>query len=226
MISTTKAIVLSALKYKDSSLIVTCYTLEYGVQSYILHYIFKSKKGKVNPAYFQLLSQLEIQVSNKPNQSLQKISEVKLNHTYTSLQTNIYKSTVALFLAEILHNCLKEEEQNIELYNYLEAALLWYDIHEFNANFHLLFLLKLSQHLGIYPDKENLEKDFFYHEKDTSNINQLKSLFGVNFDELHLIKYNSQMRQDILNEILQYFNVHLGVFKKPKSLKILHEVFN
>jgi DNA repair protein RecO (recombination protein O) len=226
MIATTKAIVLSALKYKDSSLIVTCYTMEYGVQSYILHHILKSKKGKLNPAYFQVLSQLEIQVHQKQNQSLHKISEVKLNHTYTSLQTNIYKSTVALFLAEILQNCLKEEEQNKELYHYLEAALLWYDIHDFNANFHLLFLLKLSQHLGIYPDTKNIYQDFFYHEQSSTKTDQLKALFGVNFDELHVIKYSSQMRQDILNEILQYYNVHLGVFKQPKSLKILHEVFN
>ena len=226
MITTTKAIVLSALKYKDSSLIVTCYTYDFGVQSYILHHIFKSKKGKLNPAYFQVLSQLEIQVNQKKNQTLHKISEVKLKHTYTTLQTNIYKSTVALFLSEILQHCLKEEEQNTELYNFLEAALLWYDIHEFNANFHLLFLIKLSQHLGIYPDKNNLSQHFFYYEKDSTKINNLKTLFGANFDELHLIKYSAQMRQDILNEILQYFNVHLGVFKKPKSLKILHEVFS
>ncbi|MGB1269046.1 MAG: DNA repair protein RecO [Flavobacteriaceae bacterium] len=226
MISTTKAIVLSVIKYKDNSLIVTCYTLDFGIQSYILHHVLKSKKGKLNPAYFQVLSQLEIQVNNKQNQSLQKISEVKLKHTYTSLQTNIYKGTVALFLSEILQNCLKEEEQNIELYNYLEAALLWYDIHEFNANFHLLFLLKLSQHLGIYPDITNLNQNFFRYEKNSTKIDQLRTLFGVNFDELHLIKYSAQTRQDILNEILKYFNVHLGVFKKPKSLKILHEVFN
>lgn len=226
MITTTNAIVISALKYKDSSLIVSCYTKDFGIQSYILHHIFKSKKGKLNPAYFQLLSQLEIQVNSKQNQTLHKISEVKLKHTYTTLQTNIYKSTVALFLAEILQNTLKEEEQNEELYLFLEAALLWYDIHDFNANFHLVFLIKLSQHLGIYPDINNLNQHFFYHEKDLRKITVLKTLFGVNFDELHTIKINTQIRQDILHETLQYFSTHLGVFKKPKSLKILHEVFN
>ena len=70
MLLTTNAIVLSALKYKDSSLIVSCYTKELGVQSYILHHIFKAKKGKLNPAYFQLLTQLEVQTNYKPNQSL------------------------------------------------------------------------------------------------------------------------------------------------------------
>lgn len=226
MIATTNAIVLSAIKYKDTSLIVSCYTQNFGVQSYILHHIFKSKKGKINAAYFQLLSQLEIQINFKQNQTLHKISEVKLKHTYASLQTNIYKSTVVLFLAEILQYTLKEEEENIELYDFLEASLLWYDIHDFNANFYLLFLLKLSQYLGVYPDVNNLNQDFFYHEKDSRKITILKDLFGANFDDLHTVNISTQMRQDILHEILKYFNVHLDFFKKPKSLKILHEVFN
>jgi len=226
MLLTTKAIVLSALKYKDSSLIVTCYTKELGVQSYILHHIFKSKKGKINPAYFQILTQLEIQTSNKPNQSLHKINDVKLQHNYQTLHTNIYKSTVSMFLAEVLQNVLKEEEKNTELYHFLEATFLWYDLHDFNANFHVLFLLKLSQHLGVYPDIDTLHLNFFNYEKDTQKINVLKNFLGTNFDALDSIKINAQIRQDILSEILHYFNVHLGGFKNPKSLKILHDIFN
>ena len=226
MLLTTNAIVLSALKYKDSSLIVSCYTKELGVQSYILHHIFKAKKGKLNPAYFQLLTQLEVQTNYKPNQSLHKITEVKLHHLYTSIHTNVYKSAVSMFIAEVLQNILKEEEKNIELYRFLEASLLWYDLHEFNANFHLTFLLKLSQYLGVYPDIDTLHLNFFNYEKDNHKIDVLKKLLGIHFDDLHTIKINAQMRQDILNEILHYFSVHLGDFKKPKSLKILHDIFN
>ena len=226
MLLNTNAIVLSALKYKDSSLIVSCYTKELGVQSYILHHIFKTKKGKLNPAYFQLLTQLEIQTNYKPNQSLNKITEVKLHHSYTSIHTNIYKSTVSMFIAEVLQSILKEEEKNTELYHFLEASLLWYDLHEFNANFHLAFLLKLSQYLGIYPDLDTLHLNFFNYEKDNQKIHILKNILGIHFDDLNTIKINAQMRQDILNEILHYFSVHLGAFKKPKSLKILHDIFN
>jgi len=226
MLLTTKAIVLSALKYKDSSLIVSCYTKELGVQSYILHHIFKSKKEKLNPAYFQPLTQIEIQTSYKPSQTLHKINEVKLQHSYLTLHTNIYKSTVSMFLAEVLQNVLKEEEKNSELYHFLEATFLWYDLHDFNANFHVLFLLKLSQHLGIYPDIDTLQLNFFNYEKDTRKINVLKNFLGTNFDTLDTIKINVQMRQDTLSEILHYFSVHLGDFKQPKSLKILHDIFN
>ena len=222
----TSAIVLSAIKYKDSSLIVSCYTKEIGVQSYILHHIFNARKAKINPAYFQLLTQLEIQTNYKHNQSLHKITEVKLLHSYNSIHSNIYKSTVSMFIAEVLQNILKEEEKNEELYDFLEASLLWYDLNNFNANFHLIFLLKISQYLGIYPDKETLNMNFFKHEKTNFKINILNELLGINFDSLYSIKINAQMRQNILNEILDYFSNHLGYFKKPKSLKVLHDIFN
>jgi len=225
MLLTTNAIVLSALKYKDSSLIVSCYTKELGIQSYILHHVFKAKKSKLNPAYFQLLTQLEIQTNYKTNQSLHKITEVKLHHSYTSIHTNIYKSSVSMFIAEVLQSILKEEEKNTELYRYLEASLLWYDLHKFNANFHLVFLLKLSQYLGVYPDLNTLHLNFFNYEKDNQKVHILKKILGIHFDDLNTIKINAQMRQDILNEILHYFSVHLGDFKKPKSLKILHDIF-
>lgn len=226
MLLFTKAIVLSALKYKDSSLIVSCYTEGLGLQSYILHHVYKTKKGKLNPAYFQLLTQLEIHTNYKPNQSLHKINDVKLHHTYSSLHTDIYKSTVSMFIAEVLQNVLKEEEKNHELYHYVETSLLWYDLHPFNPNFHLLFLLKLSQYLGIYPSLNNLHLNFFRYEKNNQKYTIFKTLLGTNFDTLNTIKINGQTRQDILSEILHYFSVHLGDFKKPKSLKVLHDIFN
>ena len=226
MLLNTNAIVLSAIKFKEHSLIVSCYTKEIGIQSYILHHIFKSKKGKLNPAYFQLLTQLEIQTDFKQNQSLHKISEVKLKHSYESMHVNIYKSTVAMFLAEVLQSILKEEEKNIELYNFIEASLLWFDLNSFNPNFHIAFLLKLCQHLGVYPDLETLERFFFRHEKNSTNIEILKEILGTDFDGINNIKLNSKIRHDILNEILDFFKIHLGDFKKPNSLKILHDIFN
>lgn len=222
----TTGIVLSKLKYQDHSLIVSCYTKDYGLQSYILHHILKKKKGKINPSYFLLLSQLELKTTKKNNQTLHKINDLKLLHHYSSLQTNIYKSTVTLFLAEVLQSLLKEEEENIRLYDFLESSLLWYDLNEFNANFHVVFLLKLSQYLGLYPNLKNLEQHFFVHEPNDIKINTLKKLLGINFDTLSNVKMTAQLRQEVLHEILHYFSVHLGSFKKPKSLAILHDVFN
>ena len=43
-IVSTKAIVLSSLKYSDTSLIVKCYTQEEGLKSYLIKGVLKAKK--------------------------------------------------------------------------------------------------------------------------------------------------------------------------------------
>ena len=112
MLIYTKAIVISKLKYRDNDLIVKCYTEHFGIQSYLLRGVLKSKTGKLKVAYFQLLSQLEINVNYKENRSLQSITEVKPFVFYQSVHTNVAKSAIVMFLAEVLSEILKEEEKN------------------------------------------------------------------------------------------------------------------
>ena len=116
MLVTTKAIVISKLKYGDNDLIVKCYTEHFGVQSYLLRGVLKSKKGKLRTAYFQLLSQLEIVVNYRQKRSLQTIKEVKPSAIYGSIYSNVSKSAIAMFLAEVLSGILKEEENNQSLF--------------------------------------------------------------------------------------------------------------
>lgn len=65
MLVSTKAIVLSAVKYGDSSLIVKCFTELSGVKSYLVKGVLSAKRGKIKPAYFQPLSQLEVVANHK-----------------------------------------------------------------------------------------------------------------------------------------------------------------
>jgi len=239
MLITTHAIVLSKLKYRDNDLIVKCYTKELGVVSFLLRGVLKSKKGSAKAAYFQLLSQLEITINYKENRSLQSLSEVRLNHLYSSLHTHVLKSAIVMFLSEVLSSALREEEQNETLFSYLETTLLWLDEQGDYANFHLLFLLNLSKYLGFYPDVTERELDHFnivegkfQLKQDFRNtitgedLNLLKKLLETTFDTLQNVKVNARQRQSFLNMILLYFELHLGSFKQPKSLKIFNQVFN
>jgi DNA repair protein RecO (recombination protein O) len=239
MLVKTEAIVLSKLKYRDNDLIVKCYTKELGVVSFLLRGVLKSKKGGAKIAYFQLLSQLQLTVNFKDNRSLQGLSEVRLNHLYTSLHTHVLKSAIVMFLAEVLSSALREEEENQTLFSYLETTLLWLDEQNDYANFHLLFLLNLTKYLGFYPDLANRELNYFnlvegkfqIHQDFRNTItgedlNLLKQLLETTFDSLNQVKINARQRQSFLNMILQYFELHLGSFKTPKSLKIFNQVFN
>ena len=185
------------------------------------------------------MSQLQIEENYKPNQSLHSIKEVKLSYIYKSLHTNIYKSAIVLFLSEILSNVLKEEEKNEDLFNYIKTALQYLDNEVSFSNFHLLFLLKLTRYLGFQPENLNDNYPYFNLESgifETSNhgiysvscknLTLLKRLLGTNFDALDSIKINAKQRQEFLNMLLYYFELHLGSFKKPKSLQVLNEVFH
>jgi len=239
MLIKTKAIVLSKVKYRDNDLIVKCFTQHRGVVSYLLRGVLSSKKGSSKAAYYQLLSQLQIEENYRKNQSLQAIKEVRMDFSYTSLHTNVYKSSIVMFLAEVLSSVLKEEEENQQLYHYLETTFRWLDVEDEFSNFHLLFLLNLTKHLGFYPDVSDTNQKYFNlnnglfepHKQNIysvsgENLANLKQLLGINFDALNTIKLNSKQRQSFLTMLLLYFELHLGSFKKPKSLLIFNQVFN
>ena len=239
MLITTNAIVLSKLKYREADLIVRCYTEQCGIVSFLLRNVLKSKKGSAKTAHFQLLTQLKLEVNLKNNRSLQAIKETKINHIYTSLHSNVLKSSIVMFLAEVLASSLKEEEQNKTLFSYIETTLLWLDVHSDYSNFHLLFLINLTKYLGFYPDTTHIEYAYFNlnagkfeeEKKDRyaitgENIILLKQLLGTTFDDLSHVKINHKQRQSFLSMILLYFELHLGSFKPPKSLQIFNQVFN
>jgi len=238
MMIKTKAIVLTSLKYGEADLIVKCLTEE-GVKSYLLRRILSGRSKKLKPGYFQPLSQLDISAMHNNKGNLNSISEVKISYLYQTVGIDIYKQSIALFLAEVLAYALREEENNPNLFEYIETALKWLDSHDNFANFHLVFLLQLTKYLGFYPDNKKHTVDFFDLEEGSfSNFKPLrnyvsgqklilfKSLIGIKFDDMVALKWNSESRQAILDVLLVYYEFHLPGFKKPRSLKVLKEVFN
>ncbi len=236
---TTDAIVLSSLKYGDTSLIVRAYTASDGIKSYLLKGILATKKGKLKPGLFQPLTQLEVVANHRNKGTLESIREAKVNHPYQTLHTDIAKNAMTLFLAEMLGNSIHEEEANRGLFKFLEASLQWMDTHDEIANFHIYFLLELTKYLGFYPDTNEMTAGCFDLQEgeftDTPSLNPMllgvnlgyfKTFLGINFDEIHTIKMKKENRRDLLKSLVLYFELHLQGFRKPKSLAILNEVFS
>ncbi|MGM5469293.1 DNA repair protein RecO [Flavobacteriaceae bacterium LMO-SS05] len=239
MLVKTNAIVLSKLNYRDNDLIVKCYTKQRGVVSYLIRGALKTQKGSSKTAYFQPLSLVLIDEQFRANRSLQSIKEVRIDYLYKTLHTDVLKSAIVMFLSEVLSSVLKEEEQNEQLYLFIENSLRCLDYEAEFSNFHLLFLIQLTKFLGFYPDDQNktnpyfnLSNGLFEPKKDVrysisgENLDLLKQLLGINFDRLNTIKLNSKQRHSFLNMLLLYFELQLGDFKKPKSLQIFNQIFN
>jgi len=239
MLVATRAIVISAIKYSEADLIVSCYTQVAGIKSYLLRSVLKSKKGKLKASYFQPLTQLELIAEHKNKGTLEYIKEAKVFHPYSSLHTNIVKSGLVMFLSEMLKNCIREEEPNTELYAFLENSFNWLDQNDEIANFHILFLMQLSMYLGFFPDASNIRNKYFnimegsFQSKDTSNyclegihIENFKRFFSINLETLYLVKLSKSERQNVLELILSYYSFHVQGYQKPKSLAVLNQLFS
>lgn len=236
MLIKTKAIVISSLKFQEKSLIVKCFTLSDGLKSYFVQSAFSSRKSNQKIAYFQPLTLLEIEANHKNKGTLEHFKEIKLATAYHSIHNDVYKSTIVIFLSEILHHSIQEEEKNENLFLFLESALLWLDNHEETSNFHLILMLEASKFLGFYPDISAIEakhfdikEGFFTPFLGTSCLSEhethlFKKLIDLKFDSDQKV-FAGIERQILLKILLDYYTIHLDGFKKPKSLDVLKEVF-
>jgi DNA repair protein RecO (recombination protein O) len=236
MLIKTKAIVLSAIRYQEKSLIVKCFTYSDGLKSYYIPSAFSLKKSNQRIAYFQHLTIIEIEANHKNKGSLEHIKEIKISTPYITINNNIYKSTIFIFLSEVLQYCIHEEEQNHALFEFLESAFIWLDNHDDVANFHLIFLIQLTKFLGFYPDDSDVgfphfdtSEGIFTSFEGISSLSEyqthlFKKLLQLQFDSNQKI-FNFQERQILLKITIDYYSFHLQGFKKPKSLEVLREVF-
>lgn len=234
MLIKTKAIVISSLKYQEKSLIVKCFTLSEGLKSYFVPNAFSSKKSSQKIAYFQPFTILEIEANHKNKGTLEYFKEIKLSYNFQTIPTDIIKSSIVIFLSEMLHHSIQEEEKNETLFTFLETALLWLDTHDEIANFHLIFLLGMTRFFGFYPENSTLP--FFemingvfveYQGTTCLNLNEtelLRQLISLKFESDKKLFVASE-RQTLLKILIDYYSIHLDGFKKPKSLDVLKEVF-
>ena len=239
MLVTTDAIVISSLKYNDNDLIVKCFTRDFGIKSYLIKGAFKSKKKKLSVAYFQLFSILSLEANHKDTRAIQYIREVKRKNNLAAVHQDVKKTSIVIFLCEVLSNILTEEEAHTELYNFIESSIITLDKSVKISNFHLLFLVRLTSFLGFYPNLDNSRLNYFnlaegeFQDKETNaycitgrTLTCFKSLLGTNFDVTKTLNLTHEEKRELLNMILVYFRLHLHGFKQPKSLSVLNQVFS
>ena len=155
MLEKVQGIVLRTVKVGDTKLIVDIFTLSHGRLSFVTTFSH-SKQSRSLLAFWTPLSLLEFQADIRlTSTSLPKPKDVRFYYNYKDSPFNPLKSTILLFLAEFISASLRNESTNVPLYRFLEMSLQYLDGITDSAslaNFHLIFLLRLSRFLGILPN--------------------------------------------------------------------------
>ncbi|MDH5397858.1 MAG: DNA repair protein RecO [Cyclobacteriaceae bacterium] len=208
----TRGIVLKYFKYRETSVIVHVFTEKFGRQSFIVNGI-RSAKRQGGVALFQPLTLLELVVYYKEGSDIHRLSEFNvaepLNHIYTAIK----KSSIALFMAEVLNKSIKEQMASEDMFWFIYHAIQILESLKTNyENFHLQFLIKLARYLGFGADML-MEHDNLYAD-----------MARLPFDHELKISYSDRMR--LLNELVSLYKSHVDGFGQLKSVEILREVLS
>jgi len=237
--SNSRALVIKSIKQGETSSIVSCYLEEIGFKSFLVKGLYNQKRSRFSKAHFFPLNIININYSFSESRGLGFIKEVKSEFLFNTIHTDIQKSSVIVFLSEILNSVFREElEVNQDLFNFLLTSLIWYDNIEECNNYHIKFLIELTKYIGFYPNIINKYDMYFCLESgstsstkplagkiDGEDLNLFKELLGTKFEDLNTMSINRASRTRILNKIIDYYSLHLQMFKTPKSIHVFAEVF-
>ena len=225
---TDKAILLNRINYSESSLIITYYTLQNGIQKFL----FQGGKKKANNLF--PLSISEITYYSRPDSTLGKVTASETTQILSELPFHPIKSTIAFFIAEFLSKCLQTEEKEVLLFHFLEEKIIFLDKEKDISLFPIQFLLDFSEFLGIQPHVISKTGNYFnLMEGDISDTKPIGDIFAQG-EPVQLIlaclakesdiQHTNKLRNETLDVLIQYFQLHIPQFKTLKTLEVIREV--
>lgn len=233
-----RGIVLHTIKYGEKALIVSLLTDVAGRQSYIVQGLRSNRGSRAGIFQPLFLLQFEGMASNRSD--LHRFREVQTAQPLRSIPFDVRKSTIGLFMAEVLYRLVRETEPNPALFDFAWASVAALDeLQEGVANFHLWFLAHLSRFLGFSPGNRYTKGDRFDVREglftpfptmagmdfSAENAQLLNDFLQCDVRCLGEIGMNRAERVGFLQALLAYYAYHLDAIRAVQSVQILQEVF-
>ncbi len=233
----TEGIVFRTIKYSETSVIAGIYTEQFGLQSYIINSVRGKGKSNSKSSALAPLSVLNMEVYKKENKNINRIKSFEPAVVFKQIPFDVVKSSLVLFLAEVLSRSVVEEECNEQLYQFLKNSIVELDATKNPSGFHLHFLARLTNFLGftphgIYSDgtpEFNLADGSFVKSVSVLQPSFLNGENAKRFSDLFFnnteLQLNKKSRKELLSALLEYYRLHVSGFNILKSLKVIEQVF-
>jgi len=241
MLHKTRGIVFKTTDYGETSVIVQVFTEKFGLQSYMVNGARKPK-ARISRNMLQPLHLLDMVVYHKSTGNIQRIKELKNSPQLQTIPYNVIKSSLAMFLNEVLYKSAKQQTADENLFDFVFNAIEWLDHQtEGLVNFHLLFLVRLTRYLGFYPDRYlageadyfDLKNGVFCRYKPDSvlylsppHTQNFVALLQSSFENIAQLKLSNEDRRHLVTKLLEYFALHIEGFGNVRSHEVLEEVLN
>jgi DNA repair protein RecO (recombination protein O) len=227
----SRAIALLNHKYGEGAVIAKIFTEEYGLKSFSVKRN-KSKKSKNKILLLDKMNLLTINAKNNSKKEIQYLSEINLAYAYQN--TSLKNKLIRLFIAEVLSKALIDSERNINLFQFIWNTNTQIDnLENVNNNFCIIFLIQLSEFLGISPSTENIDLPYF--NLNSGNFTNIKNkneeiIKGevINYFKRLIIKENViipyQSRQELIKILFRYYSIHHINLSNIKSYEVIESL--
>ena len=238
---TARGVVLNTIKYGDKGLVVQMLTSSHGRQSFMVQGLgSRGGRSGSRAALYQPLFALDFEGLESSKMQMHRFAEVHAGIVLRSIPFDVKKSTIALFMAEVLHRLVKESEANEMLFDFVWGSIEALDVaDEGVANFHLWFLSNLCRFLGFSPGNEYMADGWFDMAEglyvgveppkrlamSPQNAQILRDMLECDVRYLGEVGLNRAQRVEFLDALLAYYAYHLDTINSVQSIKILQEVF-
>lgn len=229
-----RLIVLHSTKYSESSLILHAYTQEGGRESFFIRGAYGSKGKRGNASSIHPLSILDYEVLKSNKGSLKVIKEYTPAIKLEEIRCKLEKSSISMFICELLYRSLRESTPDKYLYGFLEESIITLNnIPKDCKNFHLWFIIRLCGIMGFSPTGDFILDFNPFNPKQIELIKYLNTSSYINLinpdridTSLEATKnLSGAQRKEFLESIIKYLEYHLGIKLNIFSLDILHSIF-
>ena len=237
LLNEMQAIVLTSTLYSDNSYMLNLFTDELG---YVSVSVKVGKRSKVRLSHIQPLTLLSVELHGRPSQQVMHVTECVALPGCESIATDPAKMLTAQFLAEFLNHTLRQVQSDLGLFNFIFDSIRRYNTIERGvANFHLIFLVKLTHYMGFFPNLEGLDSGVCFDLENGCFVRRLPlhnnyllpndtmafvHLLRLDYDTMYLFDVNRQQRNQIIDYIIKYYKLHMAEFGELRSLDVLREI--
>ena len=224
----SQAIVLHLTRVGDSGIVVHTIDSVAGRRSLMLRGVGRnsSHRAKNGTALLHSLSVLDVVTTEPPVGSMPLLREYEPLFSLNNIRTDIYKSTMAMFIAEILYRSVRDGDGGGEYFSRLAENIVKLDaVQGTAANFHLWWMADYCRLMGFAINGEGLSEIGEAPGMGCGDGETMLHFAQASLEEALATPLSASGRSALSSKMIAYLCHHLGVNLDIRALDVLHEVF-